>query len=165
MLFSLEAIQRKLCGFLLGMAGFFLLFMVVLSCSNMVLRAVWLPVKGTFELLGFSGALAAALALAATQRAKGHITVTFLKDYFPAWLEKSLVLSSFVLSSLFSSLICWQCGQRALGIWRSGEVSETLHILYYPFVFAVAAGFAALALVLLSDFLRLASAAPARRKS
>lgn len=102
--------------------------------------------------MGFSGALAAAFSLAATQRGKGHITVTLLKGRLPEWLEKTLVLFSFIISSSFFLLVSWHCGQRALGIWRLGELSETLQVIYYPVVFAVALGFIALALALVTDF-------------
>lgn len=148
----LETINKKISLGLLVVAGFFLLLMVLLACSNMMLRAVWQPVKGTFELMGFSGALAAAFALAATQRGKGHITVTLLKGRLPNWLEKTLMLFSFIVSSGFFMLVSWQCGQRALGIWKIGELSETLQMVYYPVVFAVALGFIALALGLITDF-------------
>ncbi|OEU75105.1 MAG: hypothetical protein BA874_12610 [Desulfuromonadales bacterium C00003068] len=152
MLPYLETVNKKISLGLLCLAGFFMVLMVLLACSNMVLRAVWVPVKGTFELMGFSGALAAAFALAATQRGKGHITVTLLKGHLPAWLEKTLVLFSFVLSGSFFLLVSWHCGQRALGIWRLGELSETLQVVYYPVVFAVALGFVALGLALVTDF-------------
>jgi len=142
-----------------------MVLMVVLACSNMVLRAVWVPVKGTFELMGFSGALAAAFALAATQRGKGHITVTLLKGHLPAWLEKTLVLFSFVLSGSFFLLVSWHCGQRALGIWRLGELSETLQVIYYPVVFAVALGFVALGLALVTDFFIVLFSSNNRRRS
>jgi hypothetical protein len=45
---------------------------------------------------------------------------------------------------------------------RTGEVTETLRIIYHPFVYAVAAGCIALALVLLLDLFRLF--APAKEK-
>lgn len=154
-----------MCLGLLCLAGFFMVLMVLLACSNMVLRAVWLPVKGTFELMGFSGALAAAFSLAATQRGKGHITVTLLKGRLPEWLEKTLVLFSFVLSGSFFLLVSWHCGQRALGIWRLGELSETLQVVYYPVVFAVALGFVALALALVTDFFIVLLSSTNRRRS
>jgi len=43
--------------------GVFLAGMVLLSCSNILLRIVWLPVKGTYELMGFFGAIVTAFAL------------------------------------------------------------------------------------------------------
>ncbi|MBW2186429.1 MAG: TRAP transporter small permease subunit [Deltaproteobacteria bacterium] len=161
----LETVNKKISLGLLCLAGFFMVLMVVLACSNMVLRAVWVPVKGTFELMGFSGALAAAFALAATQRGKGHITVTLLKGHLPAWLEKTLVLFSFVLSGSFFLLVSWHCGQRALGIWRLGELSETLQVIYYPVVFAVALGFVALGLALVTDFFIVLFSSNNRRRS
>lgn len=147
----METINKKISLTLLAIAGFFMLIMVLLACSNMLLRAFWQPIKGTFELMGFSGALAAAFSLAATQRGKGHITVTLLKGRLPYWAEKSLVSFSFMVSGAFFMLVSWQCSQRAMGIWRIGELSETLQFAYYPVVFAVALGVAALAFGLITD--------------
>ncbi len=115
--------------------------------------------------MGFSGALAGAFSLAATQRGKGHITVALLKGRLPEWLEKTLVLFSFVLSGSFFLLVSWHCGQRALGIWRLGELSETLQVIYYPVVFAVALGFVALALALVTDFFIVLFSSTNRRRS
>jgi len=39
-------------------------------------------------------------------------------------------------------------------IWESHEVSETLKIIYHPFIFSVSLGFAVLSFTLLLDFFR-----------
>ncbi len=39
-------------------------------------------------------------------------------------------------------------------IWEAKEVSETLKIIYYPFVFCVCLGFGVLSLTLLTDLLK-----------
>ena len=151
MINTLEYLNRVLGRLLLGIAGLFLLFMMALACSNMVLRTIWAPVKGTFELMGFAGAMVTAFAMASTQQGQGHIAVTFLKGRFPPAVEKLLVAVSLIASVALFAVITWQSWRWAGTLLASGEVSETLHIIYYPFAFAVALGFGALSLSLITD--------------
>ncbi|NCO61249.1 TRAP transporter small permease subunit, partial [bacterium] len=60
---------------LMMVAGCFLVAMIVLACANIFLRLVWLPISGTFELMGYFGAVVTAFALGYTQMSKGHIAV------------------------------------------------------------------------------------------
>jgi len=38
-------------------AGVFLVAMVILTCANIIFRITWVPVRGTFELMGLFGAV------------------------------------------------------------------------------------------------------------
>ena len=49
----------------------------------------------------------------------------------------------------FFSIIGWQITKYATNLWRTGEVTETLRIVYFPFTYAVALGCFSLALVFL----------------
>ncbi|WP_462323299.1 TRAP transporter small permease [Desulfoplanes sp.] len=126
------------------LAGLCLMGMVALACSNMVLRFCGQPIKGTFELMGFLGAMVAGLALAGTQAGKGHIVITIFQDRFPGWMRSVLDPLTSVLCLGFFALVAWQTWELALSIRGFGEVSETLQIIYYPFVLVVFIGVAAL---------------------
>jgi hypothetical protein len=54
---------------------------------------------------------------------------------------------------VFFAVIAWVIFRWGMKIGGSGEVSETLKIAYYPFIYCVAVGFAFLCLTLLLDFL------------
>ena len=71
----LEKLIRLLDRILVFMAGLFLSLMIVLTCLNIIFRFTWIPIKGTFELMGFFGAIVTAFALGYTQLARGHIAV------------------------------------------------------------------------------------------
>jgi len=64
------------------LAGLILIVMVLLTCANIVFRMFWVPVSGTYELMGFAGAMLTAFALAYTQIKKGHIAVDVLVNVF-----------------------------------------------------------------------------------
>ncbi|MGA9178233.1 MAG: TRAP transporter small permease, partial [Desulfobacterales bacterium] len=48
----------------------------------------------------------------------------------------------------------WQIAVKATTLMNTGEITETLRIIYYPFTYGVAFGCAALSLVLFTDLVR-----------
>ena len=148
---SLKRFSSLLNRVLMAIGGLFLGGMVVLTCANIFLRSVWVPIRGTFELMGFAGAVVTAFALGRTQQAKGHIAVDVLLNVLSPRLRRVLMMTSHCLCALFFSLAAWQVAQKALVLMHTGEVTETLRMIYYPFTFAVALGCAALTLSLIID--------------
>lgn len=150
----LEKISDLLNRLLTFLAGVFLLGMIVLTCANIIFRIAWIPIMGTFELMGFFGALVTAFALAYTQQKKGHIAVDVLVNTFPRNTRRILVIVNNALCCLFFALATWQIGVKACILKNTGEVTETLRIIYYPFTFAMAIGCFVLTLMLLIDLIR-----------
>jgi TRAP-type C4-dicarboxylate transport system permease small subunit len=137
------------------LAGLFLVAMMVLGCVNMVMRGVFNnPVPGTFELMGYLGAVVAAFSLAFAQRRKAHIAVGILLTRFPAWFRRLADAATNALSCGFFLLAGIETWKWAAFLVQTGEVSETLQIIYHPFVFASAVGCLALAFVLAVDTLK-----------
>jgi TRAP-type C4-dicarboxylate transport system permease small subunit len=151
----LEKITRYLNRGLIFVGGVFLSTMVVLTCANIAARIVWIPIKGTFELMGFFGAIVTAFALGYTQISKGHIAVDILVDRFSNKTRKIAGLINCALCGVFFMIAAWQIAVKASTLWRTGEVTETLRIIYYPFTYAVAVGCGVLAIVLVVDLIKL----------
>jgi TRAP-type C4-dicarboxylate transport system permease small subunit len=152
---SLEKLSGILNKTLLIIAGIFLLAMMLLTCSNIVLRMVWVPIKGTFELMGFFGAVLTTFSLGYTQIHKGHILVDILTDRFPDRIQNAVNLIGHFISMSFFILVSWQIAKWANTLRTTGEITETLRIIYYPFTYAAAFGCGVLALVFLIDFLKI----------
>ena len=151
----LEKISRILSRAFMGLAGVFLVAMILITCANIFSRLVWVPIKGTFELMGFFGAVTTAFALGYTQLDKAHISVDILVNRFPPKIRMALTGINSFICMIFFSLAGWQLTRWAATIRETGEVTETLRIIYYPFTYAVALGCFLLALVLLVEFLKL----------
>ena len=139
---------------LLWMGGFFLVAMVALTCANILLRLVWMPVKGTFELMGFFGAMVTAFALSYTQMRRGHIAVDILVNTFTKKTRKVVDIINHTVCCLFFCIAAWQIALKAATLLNTGEVTETLRIIYYPFTYGVAFGCLALSLILFQDLVR-----------
>ena len=150
----LDKISRILNGILIWIAGIFLLAMILLTCSNIFLRLVWTPVKGTFELMGFFGAIVTAFALGYTQIKRGHIGIDILVSQFSTKTQRILNSINYFICMVFFGIAGWQVAKWATILWKTGEVTETLRIIFYPFTYGVALGCLILTLVLFVDLLK-----------
>ncbi|HKI49843.1 MAG TPA: TRAP transporter small permease [Desulfobacteria bacterium] len=150
----LDRINRYINLVLIGIAGLFLVAMVVLTCANVFLRLVWIPVSGTFELMGYFGAVLTAFAMGYTQLKKGYIAVDIVVTGFSKKIRNFLNAVNAIICSGFFVLVTWQISKYAANLSETGEVTETLQIIYYPFTYAVSVGCGALALVYFIEFLR-----------
>jgi len=153
----LDQSVRVLNGILMAIAGFFLVAMVLLACANVVCRGFSMPVKGTFELMGFFGAVVAAFALAATQLQRQHIAVDVLVTSFPKGVRRILSALNYLIGTALFLLAAWQTGALANNLWKVHELSETLRIMHFPFVYAVSFGCVVIALVLIMEFMKIIS--------
>jgi TRAP-type C4-dicarboxylate transport system permease small subunit len=150
----LDKLSKVLNQVLIWIAGVFLGGMILLTCSNILLRIVWLPVKGTFELMGFFGAIVTGFSLGYTQIKRGHIGIDILVMQFSEKVQRILNSINYLTCMVLFAIAGWQIAKWATTLWRTGEVTETLRIIFYPFTYGVALGCFILALVLLVDLLR-----------
>ncbi len=153
MIKKLQAFSRILNTTLLWIGCLALFAMMALACANMFSRALWLPIKGSYEVVGFLGALVAAFALGHTQQFKGHIALTILSGMFPKRFERCIDGLGYLICATLFGLAGWRTSLWAWSLVETGELSETLRFAYYPFPFAVALGLFLLALALVCDML------------
>lgn len=150
----LEKMGTFLNRLLFGVAGVTLVAMVLLTCTNVLLRCVWIPIKGVYELMGFFGAIVTALALGYTQMKRGHVGIDVVVNQFSEGTKRILNGINYFICMVFFALAGWQIVKWATTIWRTGEVTETLRIIFYPFIYGVALGCFSLCLVFLVDLLK-----------
>jgi TRAP-type C4-dicarboxylate transport system permease small subunit len=136
------------------LGGIAVLMLMALATGNVCLRIFGAPYRGTYEVVSFLGAVTIAFALGYTQKKKGHIVVDILSDRYPEGVKRIVDAVSYFLCMVFFAFISLEILQWGMKIAESGEVSETLKVIYYPFIFSVAVVFSILTLTLLIDFLQ-----------
>ena len=139
---------------LFGVAGVVLVGMALLTCTNVFLRCVWIPVEGVYELMGFFGAIVTAFALGYTQVKRGHVGIDIVVNQFSARTRRILYGINYFVCMIFFALAGWHIAIWGTTIRRTGEVTETLRIIFYPFIYGVALGSITLCLVFLVDLLK-----------
>jgi TRAP-type C4-dicarboxylate transport system permease small subunit len=137
------------------LGGISLLALMLLATGNVVLRIFHMPFRGVYEMVSFLGAVVIAFALGYTQKKKDHIVVTILTEKFPKKLQSAIETFADVIIMIFFGIVSWQIYVWGMKIYESHEVSETLKLVFYPFVFAVAAGFALLSFSAFVGFLKM----------
>jgi TRAP-type C4-dicarboxylate transport system permease small subunit len=147
----LEKLSQKANMAGIFIAGVFLAAMIAITCGNIFSRLVWLPIKGTYELMGFFGAIVTALALGYTQIHKAHISVDILVNRFPRGVQRLFKGINAIIGVLIFSIGGWQLIKWGNILRVTGEVSGSLRIGFYPIVWGVALGCFLLCVVLLVD--------------
>lgn len=150
----LELLTNILNKILMILGGIAVLALMTLATGNVVLRVFHLPFRGAYEIVAFLGAIVIAFALGYTQRRKDHIIVEILTERFPKKLQKGVDTFAYLVITLFFAIVSWQIFVWGMKIYVSHEVSETLKVIYHPFVFAVALAFAVVSLTAFVDFLK-----------
>lgn len=130
-------------------AGVSLVFLMVLTLADVVLRACGAPILGTYELVGYAGGIAIGLAMPVTSWQRGHVYV----DTFLAWLPRAtrtaVHFGTRIVGACLFAVLAWNLVRLGLDLRASGEVSLTLELKYYPVVFGLAAASVLQAVVLL----------------
>lgn len=122
--------------------------MMTLTCMDIILRIFRHPIPGTYEMVGFLGAVFAAFALGYTSIHRGHIAVDFLVQKLPRRAQSLVDGANASICSIFFGFVAWQCLVYAGDMKAYGEVSMTLQMPVYPVVYGLAAGCFLLTLVL-----------------
>jgi TRAP-type C4-dicarboxylate transport system permease small subunit len=146
MMKTIDKIDSFLGRILLVLSGVAVLALMLLATGNVVLRIFHAPYRGTYEIVSFLGAIGVAFALASTQRRKGNIVVDILSSRYPLPVKRLVDALSSAISAVFFGIVAWQVSVWGTRIMAAGEVSETLKVVYYPFIFGVAVGFGILSL-------------------
>ncbi len=156
MLLKLIRVEKGLCVAGMAVSGTLLVMLVLMSGINVGCRLAGHPFSASYELSGLFGALIASLALADTQRKRGHVELDlFTRKYSAATRRRVGTFNVFAGAVLMLLLGC-QLANRAGVLLRAGEVSETLKLPYPWLMYGATFGFFLLAASFLTDFVMLA---------
>ncbi|MCX5851708.1 MAG: TRAP transporter small permease [Deltaproteobacteria bacterium] len=127
--------------------------MMLLTCSDVVLRFFRHPIPGTYEIVGLLGTVVIALSLAYTTEEKGHISVEFIVQKLPRRIKAALDTVNHLIAIVLFGIVAWQSTRYALDLRASGEVSLTIQMPIYPFILSIAGGCILVCIVLAYDLL------------
>ena len=137
-------------------AGVALVFMMTLTTCDVILRVFSRPIVGTYEIVAFTGGVVVGFALPVTSWVRGQIFVDFFYQKFPRYWQDVLNVITRLMSVILFAFMGWNLMILASDMVRSGEVSLTLQIPFYPIAFGI--GFACFVecLVLIGDLTKIA---------
>lgn len=122
--------------------------MMLLTSADVIMRFFRHPIPGTYEIVSLLGALFVSFSLAHTAMERGHISVDFLFQRFPpGWQRLLEFINTFICAILFGFVSGYSVIY-AEDLRKTGEVSMTLQLPLYPFVYGIALGCGLLCLTL-----------------
>jgi TRAP-type C4-dicarboxylate transport system permease small subunit len=146
---------KKVSRFLNIIAGVALAFMMLVTVADVVLRFFRRPIVGTYELVALSGAVVVGFSIPFTSWQRGHIYVDFLIAKLSARARNIFHTVTRCLGIGLFSLIAWNLMSMGRDLYRSGEVSLTLQLPFYPVVYGVGISCLVQCLVLLCDIFKI----------
>jgi TRAP-type C4-dicarboxylate transport system permease small subunit len=136
------------------LAGITLTLIMGVTVLDVILRVFGRPLIGIFELVAFFGAVVIGFSIPFTSWSRGHIYVDFLVIKFPRGIRKGVHIITRLMGLGLFGLIGWNLLRMGRDLQRSGEVSPTLHMPFYPVVYGI--GFVCMiqSMVLIGDMVK-----------
>jgi len=136
-------------------AGISLTFLMLLTIADVILRRFRIPIVGTYELVAFSGAVVIGFSLPMTSWLRQHIFVDFFIIKFSKKVQNVFNLCTRGIVIVLFILLGWNLLKYALDLQRSGEVSLTLRIPFWPVAFGIGICSFIQCLVLVCDIVKI----------
>lgn len=128
---------KKFNRFFFIIGGFAVVFMMLITVADTILRYFKRPIVGTYELVGLSAAIVLGFSIPYTTSLKGHITVDFFTMKFKPKTKKFWLVITRILGLFLFAFMGYEMFVMATDLKNSGEVSATLQLPFYPIAYGI----------------------------
>jgi TRAP-type C4-dicarboxylate transport system permease small subunit len=135
---DVSKVLRFVSKVLNAIAGIAVTFMMFLTVTDVLLRAVGRPIIGTFEIVALSLALVIGFAIPQVSMDRGHVSMDFLLDKLTKKGKNVMNTFTRLLGLILFASIGYNLFNVAARFHTSGEVSATIKIPFYPVAYGVA---------------------------
>jgi TRAP-type C4-dicarboxylate transport system permease small subunit len=126
-----------------------------LTVADVILRFFRRPIVGTYELVALSGAVAIGFSIPFTSWVRGQIYVDFLVERFSRGTRNIINIVTRCLGIWLFLMIGWNLMKYGMDLYRSGEVSLTLQVPFYPVAYGIGISCFIQCLVLAYDIVKI----------
>ncbi len=135
-------------------AGSVLAFMMVVTLLDVIMRNIGHPIVGSMEIISFCGSVVVGFAIPYTSWKKAHVYVDMLVEKLSPRNRKIMDVITRCMGMALFLFISYNFVQYGLDLKRTGEVSASFRLPYYPIAFGLALSCFLETVTLLSDLLR-----------
>ncbi len=146
---------HNLSKFLNGISSVALVFIMVLTVADVILRIFKRPITGTYEIVGLLGAVVIGFGIPITSWIRGHIYVDFLTQKFPQGRRNVINIFTRLLGIGLFFVAGWNLIIVGTDLYLKGEVSLTRQLPFYPIAFGLAGSCFVQCLVLVCDIIKI----------
>ena len=136
-------------------AGISLILLMLLTIVDVVLRGFDKPIVGAYELVALAGAVAIGFSMPRTALSRAHIYVDFFIAARSRTVRNLFNIATRLLVIVLFFLIGWNLFTFAGDLQKSGEVSLTLQLPFYPVAYGVGICCFVQCLVMVCDIIKI----------
>ena len=136
-------------------AGVFLVFMMTLTTCDVILRAFGRPIIGTYEMVAFSGGIVIGFSVPITSWVRGQIFVDFFYQKFSKGVQDVFNYVTRCMCIVLFIFTAVNLVRMATDMYKSGEVSLTLQLPFYPIAYGIGFAFFVQVFVLITDIAKI----------
>jgi TRAP-type C4-dicarboxylate transport system permease small subunit len=145
----------QICKWANVIAGVTLTLMMLVTVADVILRPMGKAIVGIFELVAFAGAVVIGFSVPFTSWVRGHIYVDFFVQRFSNPARKIVNTTTRCLGIGLFLMIGWNLFLMGTDLFKSGEVSLTLQMPFYPVVYGIGVCCFIQVLVLVADIVKI----------
>jgi TRAP-type C4-dicarboxylate transport system permease small subunit len=117
--------------------GIALTFMMLLTVTDVFMRAGGRPILGVYELVSLSLAIVIGFSIPQVSLGRGHVYMEFVLEMLPKWQRAVLNTLTRVMCILLFAIIGYNLFLIGGEFRTSGEVSSTLKLPFFPIAYCV----------------------------
>lgn len=136
-------------------AGAALVFMMVVTLSEVIMRAFGKPIVGSYEIISFTGGIVISFAIPFTTWRRGHVYVDAVINRFSEEKRGVMNVTTRVFAILLFLLACWNFISMGMDLYKTGELSTTLRLPFYPIAYAMGVSCFIQCILLFADIVKI----------
>jgi len=137
------------------LAGMILALMFLLTLAEVLLRFLWNPIPGSYELISMLGGLVIGLSIPYTSQRQGHVNVDFMVNKCAEMVQLLVSGVTRTLALIFFALVGWSLVVMGMDLRVTKEVSQQLRLPLYPVAFGLGLAFLIQAVQFLLDIAKI----------
>jgi len=150
---KLKRLVSRLSQFMGVIAGTTLVFVMLLTVLDVILRYFGYPIIGVYDLVALGGGIIIGFSMPLAAERKVHVFMEMALQANSRTAQRVLSLVTRLIVFGISFLVAWNLIRLGLGFRETGEVSLTIQIVYYPIAIGLGVCFFIQMLVVLVEIL------------
>jgi len=151
---SLTAAVLKGDKILYTTAGVVLAFMIVLTLCDVILRNLGHPITGSMEIIQYGGSIVFGFSIPYATWMGAQVIVDLVTQKLGLINQKKIKAVTRSIGIIMFLFIAYNFFMYALDVKRTGELTASFKIPYYPFCFAISLSFLFQSLTIFCDLIK-----------
>lgn len=139
---------------LYSIAGAVLAFMIVLTLCDVILRNLGHPITGSMEIIQYGGSIVFGFSVPYATWMGAQVLVDLITKKLAPKNRRGIEVVTRGIGIILFLFIAYNFFMYAMDVKRTGEVTASFKIPYYPFCFAISLSFVFQSLTIFCDFVK-----------